>query len=149
VTTWQTSDLAESHPGIQAWLAEADNPRILPPLELAVCRDHWPEQHYDAVFSANTFHIMSWESVICAMAGIGKILKSGGRFCLYGPFNYAGQYTSDSNARFDRWLKDRDPLSGIRNVEDLDELAQSAGLTLKADHAMPANNRILVWRKTY
>jgi len=80
-------------------------------------------------------------------AGIGELLADGGLLILYGPFNYGGQFTSDSNARFDEWLKGRDALSGIRDFEALDALAQAAGMTLQADIEMPANNRILVWRR--
>ena len=81
-------------------------------------------------------------------AGAGSMLSSGGRFMLYGPFNYDNQYTSDSNASFDNWLKSRDPESGIRNFEDLDKLAQQAGMLLMYDYEMPANNRILYWEKS-
>lgn len=80
-------------------------------------------------------------------AGIGSVLAPGGRFCLYGPFNYGGEFTSESNARFDQWLKARDPNSGVRNFEDLNRLATAAGLHLLNDYAMPANNRTLVWMK--
>jgi hypothetical protein len=80
-------------------------------------------------------------------AGIGAVLKPGGVFCLYGPFNKNGGYTSDSNARFDQWLKQRDPDSGIRHQEDLQQLATAQGLSWQREHAMPANNAILVWRK--
>jgi prophage maintenance system killer protein len=78
-------------------------------------------------------------------AGIGRALLPGGVFCLYGPFNYGGQYTAESNARFDAWLKQRDPKSGVRNLEDLQALAATHGLTLIRDHAMPSENRTLVW----
>jgi hypothetical protein len=90
---------------------------------------------------------MSWPEVIDMFNGIGSILKQGGVFCLYGPFNYDGHYTSESNERFDSWLKERDPLSGIRNFEDLDTLAQSNGMAFRHDHEMPVNNRLLVWAR--
>lgn len=144
---WQTSDCRECHPGIQAWLEAAALPNVRPPLALDVRLDAWPDCAFDGVFSANTVHIMAWEEVEMMFAGIGRVLAPGGRFCLYGPFNYQGRYTSDSNARFDAWLKARDPRSGVRNFEDLDALARAAGLRLPRDHAMPANNRILVWEK--
>ncbi len=144
---WQTSDVAAMHAGIQAWLDEAALVNIMPPLTLDVCGNQWPQASYDAVFSANTAHIMSWPQVRCFINGVGGVLQAGGVFCLYGPFNYNGQYTSDSNARFDAWLKSRDPLSGVRDFEALDELAREAGLVLKRDYAMPANNRMLVWSK--
>ena len=146
--TWQTSDMADMHTGIRAWLSEVDATNVLPPLALDVCRDGWPATSYDAVYSANTVHIMSWPEVECMFAGIGRILEPGGVFCLYGPFNYGGTYTSTSNARFDEWLKARDPASGIRDFEALQELAERAGMRLGKDYEMPANNRTLVWFKS-
>ena len=144
---WQTSDVPEYHAGINAWLEDRAVENILPPLALDVCKDPWPDEPYDAVFSANTVHIMSWPEVECFFAGIGSTLGAGGVFCLYGPFNYNGCYTSDSNARFDQWLKARDPLSGVRDFEALQEQAGRAGLVLQNDYEMPANNRTLVWSK--
>jgi hypothetical protein len=117
------------------------------PLELDVSRSEWPVGEVDAVFSANTVHIMHWPDVEALFAGVGGLLPSGGLFCLYGPFNYGGSYTSESNARFDGWLHERDPLSGIRDFDDLDRLAVRAGMQLKEDYPMPANNRILCWNK--
>lgn len=144
---WQTSDLAEMHSGIQAWLDEAALSNVLPPLTLDVCADDWPQGGYDAVFSANTAHIMAWSQVACFIRGVGRALRGSGVFCLYGPFNYNGHYTSESNARFDAWLKSRDPLSGVRDFEAVNELARAAGLVLKCDYEMPANNRTLVWSR--
>ncbi len=144
---WQTSDRAENHAGIRRWLADARLGNIAPPLSLDVARDAWPESRFDAVFSANTAHIMGHAEVSSLFAGVGRVLAPGGVFMLYGPFNYAGDYTSDSNRRFDQWLKERDPASGIKDFEWLDDLAGEADMSLLADHAMPANNRILVWRR--
>jgi cyclopropane fatty-acyl-phospholipid synthase-like methyltransferase len=144
--TWQPSDLPASHPSIEAWRREAGLPNLLPPLMLDVADEPWPDCDVDAVFSANTAHIMAWPEVVAMFAGVGTLLNTGAVFCLYGPFNYAGRYTSDSNARFDHWLKQRDPRSGLRNVEELVEQAGRAGLRLVRDHAMPVNNRLLVWR---
>ena len=144
---WQTSDLEEHHASIRAWLAEAGLANARPPLALDVSREEWPEATFDGVFSANTTHIMSWSAVACMFAGIGKQLSPRGRFCLYGPFNYGNCYTSPSNQRFDLWLKSRDANSGLRNFEDLDELAGKHGLILRSDHQMPVNNRLLVWEK--
>ncbi len=144
---WLTSEVSELHAGIHAWLAEARLPNVSLPLELDVNQADWPVEHIDAVFSANTVHIMDWPSVENMFAGIGRVLQSQGVFCLYGPFNYHGSYTSDSNARFDMWLKQRDPRSGIRDFEALNDLAHQHGMRLCADHVMPANNRMLVWEK--
>lgn len=145
--TWQTSDQLDYHAGIKAWLQAAQLPNVLDPVLLDVRQATWPDLIIDAVFSANTLHIMSWEAVQACFAGVGRLLPCNGLLIIYGPFNYAGQFTSASNARFDQWLKQRDPDSGIRNFEDLNRLATNAGMELQADYAMPMNNRILVWRK--
>lgn len=144
---WHTSDMADNHPGIRMWLEEAGLPNTRLPLRLDVMRDPWPELDVDAVYSANTSHIMGWLEVEALFAGVGDLLPEGGLFVLYGPFNYGGQYTSDSNARFDQWLKMRDPSSGIRDMDDLKQLAATAGMVLAHDFEMPVNNRTLVWRK--
>lgn len=144
---WHTSDVVEHHAGIRAWIDAAGLDNVHPPLPLDVRHDTWPQARFDGVFSANTAHIMGWTEVKAMFAGVGGVLAPGGRFCLYGPFNYGGKFTSESNARFDQWLKARDVRSGVRNFEDLDRLANAAGMRLLNDYAMPANNRTLVWVK--
>ncbi len=144
---WHTSDVREHHAGIQCWLDEANLPNTRHPLPLDVLRDPWPELNVQAVYSANTVHIMGWDAVEALFAGIGKLLPDNGLFMLYGPFNYNGQYTSESNARFDEWLQSRDPRSGIRDLTDLKRLAEQAGMQLQHDYTMPVNNRLLVWQR--
>jgi len=143
--TWQTSDLPGNHASINAWRTEAGLANVLAPLDLDVSTVNWPGNRYDGVFSANTTHIMGWPAVQEMFAGIGRVLEHGAPFCLYGPFNYGGNYTSESNARFDSWLQLRDPASGLRDFEQLDTLATGCGMQLRADHEMPVNNRLLVW----
>lgn len=144
--TWQTADLPENLPGIRQWLDEAALPNLPPPVELAAAGP-WPKGPYDAVFSANTLHIMSWADVEKLFAGLNVVMARDAVLAIYGPFNYAGNFTSDSNAKFDVWLKQRSPASGIRDFEAVNALAESIGLKLTADHAMPANNRTLVWKR--
>lgn len=144
---WHASDVAENLPGIALWLSEYAGHNLHGPYELDVTQRDWPLAEVDGIFSANTAHIMHWEAVQAMFTGIGRVLRPTGRFCLYGPFNYQGRYTSDSNARFDDWLKARDPRSGIRDLDDLNSLAAAADLQLVRDHTMPVNNRILVWEK--
>ncbi len=146
--TWQTSDLPAHHAGIRQWLDEAALPNVRPPIALDVSRRPWTVPPIDAVYSANTAHIMSWPAVSAMMTGVAEVLAVEGVFALYGPFNYAGTYTSAGNARFDRFLRAADPAAGIRDFAALDELATGVGLALLDDHAMPANNRLLVWKKT-
>ncbi|MGV6859178.1 MAG: DUF938 domain-containing protein [bacterium] len=145
---WQPSDRAENLPSIRAWLDESSLENVLQPLELDVTQVPWPVTGVDYVFSANTVHIMAWPMVQAMFQQLGTVMEVGGEFCLYGPFNYEGHFTSDSNERFDGWLKSRDPRSGVRDFEALNALAQDAGLELLNDFEMPANNRILHWRKT-
>ena len=144
---WQTSDLAIHHPGIQAWIRASGLANVLAPCILDVDAPVWPVQEMDAIFSANTVHIIAWPQVENLFHGVGRTLQAQGVFCLYGPFNYRSEFTSASNAQFDAWLKQRDARSGIRDFEALDGLAQQHGMVLQDDYAMPANNRILVWRK--
>lgn len=144
---WQTSDVPEHHPGIQLWLQESESGNIKPPLKLDVLQADWPAIRPDAVFTANTLHIMNPAMVKACIAGIGGLLQTGGLFIVYGPFNYGGQYTSESNASFDQWLAQREAGSAIRDFEWVNELANNAGMVLEQDVAMPANNRMLVWRK--
>lgn len=145
---WQPSDLPARLPGIQMWCEEADLDNLDPPLALDAAGADWPLAPVDAVFSANTFHIMSWPEVCACLGNCGRALQPGGLLAVYGPFNFGGRYTSDSNADFDRWLKGRNPASGVRNFEDLVREAMQAVLVFSADYPMPANNRILVWRKS-
>lgn len=146
--TWQTSDLAENHDGIQAWIDDSGLSNVLPPLALDVTADVWPRQRYDLVYTANTLHIMSPMVVKKLFAEVPVCLKENAVFLVYGPFNYAGQYTSESNAQFDRWLKQRDADSGIKNFEWLQDIASLSGLECIDDYPMPANNRLLVWQKS-
>jgi len=117
------------------------------PTVLDVRQSVWPVQSVDAVFTANTLHIMSWPEVMATYRGIGAVLAPGGVLCVYGPFRYAGAYTSDSNRAFDRMLQERDPRSGMRDVDAVKELAASYGLELVADHDLPAFNRLLIFIK--
>ncbi len=142
---WQTSDLAEHHAGIQAWITDSQLPNVLPPL-LLDCLGDWPQQQFDLLYTANTLHIMSQHAVEAMFASIGGCMHVDSILLTYGPFNYQNQYTSESNARFDNWLKQRDPQSGIKNFEWVQDIAAKSGLECIHDHAMPANNRVLVWR---
>jgi cyclopropane fatty-acyl-phospholipid synthase-like methyltransferase len=153
---WQCSDADGSLPGIRQWLDEAGLPNTPDPFPLQAATTPTPgfspspTGRHDAVFSANTLHIMGWPEVEAFFAGIGELVEaaavSGFTLAIYGPFNVGGDYTSESNREFDAWLKARDPRSGIRDLEAVDALARSAGLRMIEDVAMPANNRCLIWR---
>lgn len=143
---WHPSDTAENLAALRARIAQEGTPNIAPPVRLDVRAHPWPVSGVDAVFSANTLHIMSWEAVQEFFRGVGELLAGAGVLAVYGPFRYAGRYTSESNAMFDRYLQERDSVSGIRDFEAVDALARREGLELDSDHDMPAHNRTLVWR---
>lgn len=144
---WQTSEVVENLDGIRAWLAEAGLPNTPPPVAFDVNQPRWPAGPFDAVFTANTLHILGWEEVRCWFARLPDLLAPDAVLAVYGPFNYAGQFTSPSNADFDARLRADHPRRGLRDFEDVDALARGIGFTLQADHAMPANNRCIVWRR--
>jgi trans-aconitate methyltransferase len=143
---WQTSDVEEHLAGIRMWLDEAALPNTPPPLRLDV-NGPWPATRYDAAFTSNTLHIMSWPEVQKLFAALDGALEPHAVLAVYGPFNYGGRYSSDSNRAFDEWLKQRSEVSGIRDFEAVDGLANSIGLKLVEDRTMPANNRTLVWKR--
>ncbi|AOX62521.1 MULTISPECIES: DUF938 domain-containing protein [Stenotrophomonas] len=153
---WQASDHPDHLPGIAERLDAAGLPNTPAPWPLQAVLSPAPglgplppdaPLAFDAVFSANTLHIMSWAHVQALFAGLPAVMAAGAVVCIYGPFNAHGEYSSDSNRQFDAWLKARDPASGIRDAEAVDALAAGAGLQLIEDVAMPANNRLRVWRR--
>lgn len=143
---WQSSDRAENLPGIRAWLDEAALANTPDPLVLDVA-GRWPTGPFDAIFSANTLHIMAWPEVRHFFAQLPAVTSDDAVLIIYGPFNYQGRYGSDSNAAFDQWLTDRGTHMGIRDAEAVDGLAMTAGFSLIDDRAMPADNRCRVWHR--
>ena len=144
--TWLPTDREENLPGIRQWVTEAGAANLHDPQPLNVMSPHWPVSHADYVFTANTAHIMSWIEVEAMFEGVGKVLREKGLFCLYGPVNREGRFTSESNRDFDAMLRARDPVMGIRDDQALIALGSRCGLTFVADNSMPANNRLLIWR---
>jgi len=144
---WQPSDRPEHLAGIAAWRDDAGLPNLRAPLMLDVDAADWPVAECDALFSANTLHIMSSTSVGNFFRGAGHVLPPGGVLAVYGPFSYGGRHTAESNARFDDFLRARDPLSGVRDFDAVCTLARLHDLEFRDDHALPANNRVLTWRR--
>jgi len=145
---WQPTELAENIAAIEMWMQDAALTNITKPEVLDVAAQQWPlKKEFDAAFTANTLHIMSINHVEKLFSGLGNVLSDGAIFISYGPFNYNGKFSSESNARFDLWLKDRDPVSGIRDVDELKAFANTANIDLVDDIEMPMNNRLLVWKK--
>jgi cyclopropane fatty-acyl-phospholipid synthase-like methyltransferase len=140
---WHPTEQLKYLPDLAARIKQEGGSNVRPPSVLDVRQAIWPMRSADAVFSANTLHMMSWSEVLDLFRGLGAILAAAGVLCVYGPFRYDGRYTSDSNRDFDRMLQERDPLSGLRDITAVTGLAAQYGLALKADHDLPANNRLL------
>ncbi|MEE4144846.1 MAG: DUF938 domain-containing protein [Halieaceae bacterium] len=144
---WQPTELPENLALLGPRCRTYEGANLLPPGALDVRANPWPLTVPDALFTANSLHIMAWSAVEQFFAGLARHAGSDVVLAVYGPFNYRGEYTSASNARFDQWLAQQNPDSAIRDFEAVDALAAAAGFSLEADNAMPANNRLLVWRK--
>lgn len=144
---WYPSDVSKNHLGIKLWLKESFAKNLKDPLKFEIGKDEFPKLKFDVVFTANTFHIMHWKECKTLMKMLGSRLREGARVVIYGPFKYGGEFTSESNALFDQELKSRDPLSGLRNFEDVHNALVKNGFELLEDYDMPANNRCLVFSR--
>lgn len=144
---WQPTDLPDNVPGIVQWVDNAGLQNVLPPVVLDVGATDWPVNTIEFAYSSNSLHIMSWQHVLDLFARLGGLMKTDAYFCVYGPFSFAGKHVSDSNVRFDSYLKHKDPLSGVRDTEALEKLGESHGIILRSNIDMPHNNHILVWQK--
>ena len=144
---WQSSDIHSNVKTLNLRVASAKLRNLPLATSLDVNEETWKYGFYDAIFSANCLHIISEDSVINFFKGTSKHINDGGVLLVYGPFKYRGKFTTESNAGFDRWLKARDPNSGIRDFEWTNELAEEVGFSLVEDNAMPANNQLLAWAK--
>jgi len=145
---WQATDCEEHVKKLQLNIDNSGSSNFARAFTLDVSNSlNWPKCQYDIIYSANTLHIMSWRHVEQFFEASVGCIEVSGYLIIYGPFKYRGEYTSQSNAEFESWLKDRDSQSGIRDFEAVNELAISAGLKLIEDIPMPANNRLLIWQK--
>jgi hypothetical protein len=150
---WLPTERPESLPGLAARVAAEGGDNLFAPLSLDVLGP-WPDWAPDghklpivAAYSANTAHIMSWPAVCAMFEGVASILPASAVFCLYGPFCTGGHFDAPSNAAFDRDLRRRDPAMGVRDIDDIETVATHLQLELVEDHPLPANNRLLVWKK--
>jgi SAM-dependent methyltransferase len=141
--TWHPTEQLAYLADLDARVKREGSRNLRPPMLLDVNQSVWPLRMADAIFTANTLHIMSWAEVQSMYRGLDAVLSPGGILCVYGPFRYKGRYTSNSNQDFDRMLQERDPKSGLRDIEEVAALAAQYGLQLRSDHDLPANNRLL------
>lgn len=145
---WQPSDASEAAlASIAAWLAEVQLPNLRAPIALDVTAASWPLAHADAIVCINMVHIAPWHATLGLFAGAQRLLSGGALLYLYGPYRFGGAFTAPSNAGFDRWLRERDPRWGVRDVDELTRTAGDHGFALREVVAMPANNHSLVFRR--
>jgi cyclopropane fatty-acyl-phospholipid synthase-like methyltransferase len=145
--TWQPTDFGDYLPALRERLKREGGANLLPAIELDVRNHPWAVEGVDAIYSANTLHIMSWSSVQDFFKGVGNALSRQGLLFVYGAFRYGARYTSDSNAKFDQFLQNRDLDSGLRDANEVDRLAREQGLVLLTDQPMPANNQLRIWQR--
>lgn len=146
---WQPSDpdLA-SRTSTASWIAFKGVNNVLSPLDIDVCSKEWGVESsmvFDAIVSINMIHIAPWEATLGLFAGAGRLLRASGILLLYGPFMHNGIHNAPSNAAFDESLKESNPSWGLRNIDDLERVAEVSGLRLSDTIEMPANNNILVF----
>lgn len=144
---WQASDQQHYLPELNERLRRAALPNLPQAFCLDVMQQSLPSSSFDGLFTANTLHIMSWPMVERFFSCAGKLLSAQATLCIYGPFNYNGTFTSASNQAFDHSLKQRDPAMGIRDIAQVLQLAEVQGFNLHQDCTMPANNRLLWFKR--
>jgi len=152
---WQPSDaFASALPAIADRVRQSGCVNLRQPVLLDVRDARWPGQadefgaQFDLIHCANMIHIAPWDCCVALMRGCGRYLAANGHLVLYGPFFEDGVAVADSNRDFDRSLRARDPRWGIRSLRDVTDQARLAGLERVARHVMPANNLLLVWRRS-
>lgn len=144
---WFPSDLPERISVSNAVISTFGMKNISKAIALDVQQSVWPEISIDVIYTANTAHIMSWEVTQKMLVGAAQLLPENGLLIIYGPFKYAGDFTSESNQMFDASLKRSSPDQGIRDFEAIDRIANKHQLKILHDFEMPANNRMLVYKK--
>lgn len=147
--TWQPSDADDAAlESVAAWREAEPSENLLPPVRLDVLAPQWPVDAADAIFNANMIHISPWPCTQGLLEGAARLLPAGGPLILYGPYRVGGEHTAPSNARFDASLRARDPRWGVRDLDVVAQVAAEAGFTHERVVPMPANNMIVVFRRS-
>jgi hypothetical protein len=145
---WQPTDASsEALQSIGAWVDETARENLLPPLELDVRSPQWPVTKAEALVCINMIHISPWEATEGLFQGASKLLTGGAPLVTYGPYRLHGEHTAPSNEAFDQSLRSRNARWGVRDIDELSELAGQTGFALQERVGMPANNMTLVWTR--
>jgi cyclopropane fatty-acyl-phospholipid synthase-like methyltransferase len=149
-STWQPTDRdAADLAQIDARRVASGLANVLPAARLDVLQTPWPvAQDFDAIVCINMIHISPWETTPALFGGATRHLRAGsGSVVLYGPYREGGRHTAPSNEEFERWLQSKDPRFGVRDVEDVDAVAERHGFARTHLARMPANNLLLAFRR--
>ncbi len=144
---WQATEQPANLAGLLLNLAPPTPPNLAAPMGLDVLVQPWPWRELNGIFAANVVQCMAWQAVEAMFRGVAASLAADGVFLLYGPFNRDGRFTSDGNQQLDAWARSLDARFGLRDRAALETLGGQYDLQLCADHAMPANNQLLCWRR--
>lgn len=145
---WQPSDPdPELRLSIAAWTAHLGTPTVLPPIELDVERWPWPVAQAEAVVCINMIHIAPWSATRALLRGARAVLPPGGVLYLYGPYQRDHRHTAPSNQDFDDGLRRMNPEWGVRDLDDVTEVAAEEGLARREVVAMPANNLSVIFAR--
>ncbi len=145
---WLPSDLPPRLSGITQWCDQSGNDKCLAPVAIDLLRASLSLPRSDAIVCINIVHIVAWAGVQNLFKAARDCLSPGQVLYLYGPYRYADRPFEPSNEEFDRWLKVRDPLSGVRDFDAVRDLAASCAFDLSLDLPMPSNNRSLCFTRS-
>lgn len=150
--TWLPADPDPAYRASTAsWIGFKGLGNVLAPIDVDASSPIWGVEMlapFDAMVSINMVHIAPWAATVGLFSGTGRLLRKGGLLCLYGPFVHSGIHNAPTKAAFDESLRTRNPDWGLRDIADLELIAQAAGLRLDKSVDMPANNTLLVFRRS-
>ena len=154
VSWWPTDLERDSLSSIEAWRREAGIDSIRPAALLDVTGETWRRgdrragwpRRFDAVVNINMIHVAPWRAAEGLIEGAARVLTDDGFLYFYGPFSRDGNHTADSNRAFDDSLRRQNPEWGVRDIAEVEAVANRHGLALERTVAMPANNLSLIFR---
>ena len=145
---WYPSDTISNFESLNAFVTNYQNNNLQTPFVIDITQDQWIDFKVDYVFTSNTFHIINNALLTYFFYQCSKVMKSNGKLIIYGPFKFDNQFNSPSNQTFDELLKESDSFSGLKNFEEIVSIALKFDFKFSKKYEMPANNNILVFKKS-
>jgi cyclopropane fatty-acyl-phospholipid synthase-like methyltransferase len=144
---WFPTDLTGQLKSISSAVQESGARNIQKPARMEVGKDELPKLKFDLIYTADTFHVMHWKECKSLIKQFGGRLREGSRVVIYGPFKYGGQFVTPAHEELDSSLKAKDPSTGIRNFEDVNNAMIKNGFELVLDEELPEGHHILVYKR--